>query len=47
MSKEREELNKKKAEQKKSKLKSNLLKAGSIAATIALALVGANRKKNS
>lgn len=45
MSKEREELNKKKAEQKKKNLKSNLLKAGGILATVALAIVGANRNK--
>ena len=46
MSKEREELNKKKAEQKKKKFKSNLMKVGGILATVAIAIVGANSKKS-
>lgn len=46
MSKEREELDKKKAERKKSNFKSNLKKAGGILATIAIAIVGANRNKS-
>lgn len=45
MSKEREELNKKKAEQKKSSFKSNLLKAGGILAAI-VAIYGAKNKKD-
>lgn len=44
MSKEREELNKKKAERKKSNLKSNLAKAGSIIASIAIVIWTAKSK---
>lgn len=40
MSKDREELNKKKAEQKKGKLKSNLMKVGGIIAAVSIALLG-------
>lgn len=43
MSKEREELDKKKAENKKKGLKNNLLKAGGLLAAIALALVTKNK----
>ena len=46
MSKEREELNKKKAEQKKKNTKSNLLKAGGILVSLALAVIGANKKSS-
>lgn len=46
MSKEREELEKKKAERKRSNFKSNLMKAGGILATIAVAIIGANKKKS-
>ena len=46
MSKEREELNKKKSEQKKNKLKTNLLKAGGILVAIGSVIVGAKTKKS-
>lgn len=46
MSKEREELNKKKAEQKNNELKTNLMKIGGIIVSIAGIIVGANRKKS-
>lgn len=47
MSKEREELNKKKAEQKKKNKKNNLAKVFGILTTVAIAIIGANRGKMS
>lgn len=46
MSKEREELEKKKAAKKKSNFKSNMFKAGGILVAIAGIIVGANSKKS-